>query len=251
MINSFLLAFAMYSRVPMPGPDWEKEKMKYVMVFLPVVGAVVGAVFWGFGALCAYLSLPGLFRAAGLTAIPLVVTGGIHMDGFLDTADALASCQDRERKLEILKDSRTGAFAVIKGGLYLVCSLGVWSALPERLLPVAAVGFVFSRALAGMSTVIFRNARGTGLLATFTTAAEKRITRAALGVWILLSGGAMILIDPLSGCIAAAFGAAAFLYYRLKSYKEFGGITGDLAGWFIQNCELALGLSYVVSACIR
>ena len=145
MINSFLLAFAMYSRVPMPGPDWEKEKMKYVMVFLPVVGAVVGAVFWGFGALCAYLSLPGLFRAAGLTAIPLVVTGGIHMDGFLDTADALASCQDRERKLEILKDSRTGAFAVIKGGLYLVCSLGVWSALPERLLPVAAVGFVFLR----------------------------------------------------------------------------------------------------------
>ena len=250
MINSFLLAFAMYSKIPMPKPDWEAEKMKYVMAFLPLVGAAVGAVFWGFGALCAYLSLPGLFRAAGLTAIPILVTGGIHMDGYLDTSDALASCQERERKLEILKDSHTGAFAIIKGGLYLVLSLGIWSAVPDRLLPVAAVGFVFSRSVAGMSTVTFKNARKNGLLATFSTAAEKYVTRAALGVWIVLSGAGMVLLDWKAGVLAILLVLVAFVHYRIKSYREFGGITGDLAGWFIENCELVLGLAYAAAACL-
>lgn len=185
MINSFLLAFAMYSKIPMPRADWSREKMKYVMVFFPLIGAVIGLFLWGFGLLCKTLEAPDLFRAAGFTLIPLLITGGIHMDGFLDTTDALSSYQTREKKLEILKDSHTGAFAIIFCGIYLVADLGIWSAIPETLLPVMALSFVFSRSLSGLSVVTFKNARKDGLLATFSSSAERIVTRVLLVLYLI------------------------------------------------------------------
>lgn len=70
--------------------------------------------------------------AGVMTLLPVLVNGGIHMDGFLDTMDALNSYGSREKKLEILKDSRTGAFAVIGFGLYLVASLALWSEANQK-----------------------------------------------------------------------------------------------------------------------
>ena len=250
MLNSFLLAFSMYSKIPVPKPDWSKEKMKYVMCFFPLIGLVVGGLIFGFAWLCGQLSLPPLFRAAGLTLFPILVTGGIHMDGFLDTTDALSSYQTRERKLEILKDSHTGAFAIIFGGVYLVATLGMWSAVPDSLMPVMAVSFVFSRGLAGMSVVTFKNARKEGLLATFSTNAEKYATRAVLALYLLVSGAGMVLLSPVAGGLAVLGSGLLFLYYRRMSYREFGGITGDLAGWFMELCELSMGIFVVIAACL-
>lgn len=247
MINSFLLAFSMYSKIPVPGPDWSEEKMKYVMCFFPLVGVPIGLLICGFGILAAHLALPDLMRSAVLTLIPLVVTGGIHMDGLIDTGDALASCQPRERKLEILKDSHTGAFAVIYAGMYLVACLGMWSGISGRAMAVMAVSFVYSRALSGMAAVTFRNARGSGLLAVFSGSAEKYVTRAVLALYLAAAAAVMILLSPRTGAFAAASGLLAFVYYRVKSYREFGGITGDLAGWFVQICELFMGIAVVIA----
>ena len=88
--------------------------MRYAMCFFPVIGAVIG------GLLSLWICLTGdstgsLFRASVAVLIPLIVTGGIHLDGLLDTADALSSYKTMEEKLEILKDSHTGAFAIIVG----------------------------------------------------------------------------------------------------------------------------------------
>ncbi len=247
MINSFLLAFAMYSKIPVPRADWSEDKMKYVMCFFPLIGVVIGALAVGFGALCSCLDTPELLRASGLTVIPLLVTGGIHMDGFVDTTDALSSYQSRERKLEILKDSHTGAFAIIVTGIYLVVSLGMWSGIPDEYLMVMAISFVFSRALSGMSVVTFKNARTDGLLATFSTNAEKYVTRFVLAVFLLSAGVGMILLDWKAGLFAVAAGLFVFCYYRYKAYKEFGGITGDLAGWFTELCELFMGIAVVAA----
>ncbi len=248
MINSFLLAFSMYSRIPVPKADWSKEKMKYVMCFFPLIGLVVGGLEYGFSWFCRAFGLEGAFCSAGLTLIPLLVTGGIHMDGFLDTSDALSSHQTMEKKLEILKDSHTGAFAIISGGMYLTASFGMWSGISERAMGVMALSFVFSRGLSGLSAVTFRNARGDGLLATFSTGAEKRITRTALVVYLFVSGGGMVFLFPAAGAWAVAVGVLTFLYYRYKSYKEFGGITGDLAGWFLELCELVMGIAVVLAS---
>ena len=107
-MRAAIIAFSMYSRIPMPMFEWKEEDMKYAMCFFPAIGAVIGAVFFGMYLLLDRI-LTGKILAAGiLLAVPLFITGGIHMDGFMDTCDARASYGDREKKLGILKDTHTG-----------------------------------------------------------------------------------------------------------------------------------------------
>ena len=115
--NSFKIAFSMYSKIPVPQSEWTKENMRYVMCFLPIIGAVIGGLVYGWALLASVLGIVGetSFYTAVMILIPVAVTGGIHLDGFLDTSDALSSWQTQEKRLEILKDSRAGAFAVLMG----------------------------------------------------------------------------------------------------------------------------------------
>lgn len=100
--KSLAVAFSMYSRLPMPQMAWEPANMAYAMCFFPLVGCVIGAFLLLAEWLTGLLGISPLLRAAILLLIPIAVSGGIHMDGFLDTADALASHAPREKKLEIL-----------------------------------------------------------------------------------------------------------------------------------------------------
>ena len=99
------MAFALYSRIPMPRLDWESESRKYTLYAFPLVGFAVGIceLLWLW--IAQVLDLHTILTGAVLTALPIWVTGGIHLDGFCDVCDARASHQSRERKLEILKSS--------------------------------------------------------------------------------------------------------------------------------------------------
>lgn len=119
--NSFKIAFSMYSKIPMPKSQWTKENMRYIMCFFPLIGAVIGGLTWLWGIWGMELVQSRLLYVILLVLIPVFVTGGIHLDGLLDTADALNSYQPRERKLEILKDSNAGAFAVITALYIFFC----------------------------------------------------------------------------------------------------------------------------------
>ena len=106
-----------------------------------------------------------LCYAAVGTAIPLLVTGGFHVDGFLDTCDALHSYQPRDRKLEILKDSHIGAFAVIMLALYGLIFVGGFSEIKaSSTLMVAGAGCFLSRVLSGIAVVSFPSAKQEGTL---------------------------------------------------------------------------------------
>ena len=140
---SLLIAVSMYSKVPVPSVNWTRERMGYVMCWFPIVGIFCGI------ALIIWIEVGNLFHLSpemtGIVAavVPLLVTGGIHMDGFLDTCDALSSYGEREKKLEILKDPHVGAFGVIACGLYLLICAGVMCELAERgFLLLAVPAFV-------------------------------------------------------------------------------------------------------------
>ena len=93
MVESFIIAFSMYSRIPMPFIEWSERGMKYAFCFFPLIGAVIGLIMnvYVFAAQAAGLGILA-FSLLG-TAIPLLITGGIHMDGFLDVTDARSSFQ--------------------------------------------------------------------------------------------------------------------------------------------------------------
>ena len=167
--NSFKIVFAMFSKIPVPQAEWTKENMKYMFCFFPFIGAVIGAVSLGAAWLANYLGFNVTFLSVALTVLPVLITGGIHVDGLLDTADALSSWQERKRRLEILKDSNAGAFAVITAGVYFLCWLGAYSEIcfDRQAMIIVAFGFMVSRCFSGLGVITLPKAREDGTVAEF------------------------------------------------------------------------------------
>ena len=207
VLQTIAVAFAMFSAIPVPQFDWNEKNMRYAMCAFPLIGAVCGALW----CLCGALPLPALVRAGGFCLIPVWVTGGIHLDGYADTCDALSSYGGREKKLEILKDPHCGAFAVIRLCSYFLAYFALCTAVQftPRIGLCWTLALVLERALSGLAIASFPLARNTGL------------------ALVLLGGGALVLAALL-----------VFWRYRVVSDRQFGGITGDLAGWFLQKAEL-------------
>ncbi len=242
LLRSLCMCFLMYSRIPAPKVEWKDENMAYAMCFFPLVGLIESALLLLWFLLCRWLSIGPLLFAAGAVGLPIAVNGGIHLDGFCDCSDALASHQTRERKLEIMKDSSAGAFAVIACGVYLLVFFAAWGeeylVMGRRIMAALALAPVLSRALSGFGVVTFKNARTGGLLATFSRAADSGRVRVVMVLWFVLAGAGAVLLSPLAGAACVVGALLTFGFYRISAYRQFGGITGDTAGWFLQLCEL-------------
>ncbi len=241
LVKSFITAFSTYSKIPMPKISWDEENMKYAPCFFPLIGAVIGAVWLLWLCLAEHCGISPLLKAAVATLIPIVISGGIHLDGFCDITDALSSWQPREKKLEILKDPHVGAFAVIGCGCWLLAYCGVMAEMSfNKAAAVCACGFVLSRALSALALVNFRSARPHGMLDTFAQAARKRTVTIISIIYIIICAAVMAAIS-VKYCAAALLACAcAFWLYHHLAYKHLGGATGDMAGWFVQVCELAV-----------
>ena len=238
-MRSLIIAFSMYSRIPMPRCEWNERGMKYSMCFFPLVGAVLGmcsaGVYFALGA----LGFGGISRALVLAVVPILVTGGIHMDGYLDTVDAKSSWKSREEKLQILKDPHMGAFACIYGIVYMLLAAAFFSEAGNGEIISIAMGYIFSRILSGLSVVTFKKAKREGMAAASADASPGAV-RWILALEFVVCAAAMTAVCPRYGLASLAVGACCFGWYRHMAYKSFGGITGDLAGYFLQICELGI-----------
>lgn len=248
--NSFCIAFAMFSRIPVPRADWSQKNMRYMMCFFPFIGIPIGVLTWFAYAVGHMLDLKTGFLAALLVLVPVAVTGGIHIDGLLDTADALSSWQERSRRLEILKDSHAGAFAVITCSVYFLLYYGVYCQMGRRALPVVCISFCLSRTLSGLAVVTFPKAREDGTVAEFSKNAQTLRVRNVLVVYLVLLGAGLLVLDFWLGIAALLAGGGAFWFYHHKAMKYFGGTTGDLAGYFLSICELAIAVVTVAAECV-
>lgn len=239
MWQAFKIAFSMYSAIPMPKTDWNERNMRYAMCFFPLIGVPIGALLMGWLWLCETLAAGTLLTAAVCAVIPVLVTGGIHLDGFCDTVDALSSHQTVEKKLEILKDSHTGAFAILGAIVYFLLDTALWSEYQFTVSTalVLLISFVLSRTLSALALVIFHPAKNSGLLRTFSDLAQKRTVRTVMLLFLVLCFALLLVLDWKSGTLVIVAAALTFWYYHHMSGKQFGGITGDLAGYFVTLCE--------------
>ena len=239
LLASCAIAFSTYSRIPMPQVEWNEKNMRFTLFFFPLVGAAVGAAFWAADRLCGLLELGPLLRAALLTAVPVAVTGGIHLDGYCDTVDALA----------ILKDSSAGAFAVIWCGVWFVLNFALLTELES--VPTAAAGFVLSRILSALAIEHLPSARPAAGPQAGMGAALKARSRfpwwTAAGYLVLCALAVLLWGDPAAGLAALTSAAAFCQIYRSVALSQFGGFTGDLAGWFLQVCELVILAAVVLT----
>lgn len=248
LLKSMIIAFSIYSKIPVPQFAWEEEDMEYMMCFFPWIGGVIGLVFYGWLALCEKVQVGALCRACVAVAIPLIISGGFHVDGYMDTMDAFHSYQSREKKLEILKDSHIGAFAAIMLMLYYLIDLAALSEVVtgKAAFAVAAV-FFLARCLSGIGVVTLKSAKKEGLLYTFASGAQKKGVRLALYVQFTGCIALMVAVSGIYGIVAAVTGVLCFFYFKWKSYRELGGITGDTAGWYVTVCEAAAAVAVAVA----
>lgn len=244
LFRSFAMCFSMYSRLPMPRVDWEKGSMKYVFCFFPLIGAVIGGLELGWYFLAGSWGIHTVLYAAAAALIPVLVTGGIHLDGYLDACDALFSYGDKEKKLEIMKDPRAGAFAVIYCGVYLLACFGMFAQLfqnasLERVCLVAA-GYLLSRCICGICTVSVPCARSSGLAYMFQDGADKSWVRVSLCIWGIACSAAMLWLSAWNFALIASLLILALLLFVRTCRRQFDGITGDLAGFILQISELLI-----------
>ena len=235
ILETVAVAFSMFSALPMPQFDWNERNMRYSLCAFPLVGAVIALAMWGWGRLCLFLSLPDLLRGAGLCLLPVLITGGIHLDGYCDTCDAFASHQVIEKRQEILKDPHIGAFAAIWLCVYFLADFALWTSLPAVRLNVLLGMFCLSRTLSSLALTLFPLREGSGLARTFAETAHRKRVRAVLLLYAAALSLLLLFFRAGETVLAAAL---VFLYYRRMCEKDFGGLSGDLAGWFLQTAEL-------------
>lgn len=248
LIKAMVIAFSIYSKIPVPQFEWKEEDMEYMMCFFPWIGGVIGLFFYGWAVLCEKLAVGRICYTLIAAAIPLILSGGFHVDGYMDTMDAFHSYQSREKKLEILKDSHIGAFAAIMLALYYMIDLAAISELRtgEAVFAVSCV-FFLARTFSGIAVVTFQSAKKEGLLYTFASSAQKKRVRAALYFQAALCMALLLAVSGWYGVAVIVAALVTFLYFKKKSDQELGGITGDTAGFFVTVCEAAAAVAVAVT----
>ncbi|AIQ16437.1 MULTISPECIES: adenosylcobinamide-GDP ribazoletransferase [unclassified Paenibacillus] len=255
-------AFQFLSRFPVKGGgDFSRDLLRRSVVYYPLVGAAIG----GSAALCAAGAawlLPA-WPAAVITLILWVgLTGGLHLDGWMDSADALLSYRSRERMLEIMKDSRVGAMGVLACVLLLLLKAALLAAFIEGgtyyELPLLLLPPVWSRWYMVRAMARYPVARGNeGLAASFAELQPRQERRALLTAALLslAAAAAPLALGAASGTwpqhLAAACLApvAAVLCGHLAARRissRLGGLTGDVYGALNELLEVALLLLLVL-----
>ena len=247
VLRSIATAFTMFSRVPMPRVEWKPEYMRYTLASLPLVGVVLGLVLAVWWLLCRWFSFDIILFGAGVALLPVLYTGGIHLDGYCDTVDALSSHAEPEKKREILKDPHVGAFAVIGVASYLIGYFALASQLDGDHISTAILFCmpVMSRAVAGYISVSAQSS-GAGLLSGMVDAAAETRTKNVLIVWFALAALAMLAASPLAGLFVILGAALSGWLVGRMAKAQFGGMSGDLAGFLVQVGEIVMLMILIV-----
>ena len=240
-------AFSTFSVLPTPRIEWNEYSLKNVLAALPLVGVVIGGVLCLYYWLANLLQLPAILSAAVITILPIALSGGIHMDGYADMTDALSSHAAPEKKRAILKDPHCGAFAVIAVACYLLLYFGLCAALPLdwKTIGLLAITHVLSRAIGSLLSLL-PSANADGMQRAFRDSASKGSVWALI-LWVVLSLCGAAALSPLAAGGMLLAGGLVFLYVRHTAKKQFGGMSGDLAGAGITLSAIAMLLGLVLS----
>jgi adenosylcobinamide-GDP ribazoletransferase len=194
--------------------------------YFPLVGLLLGLLLWLM--VLVFTPLIPQLALAGLLVVALVLlTGGLHLDGLMDTCDGLFGGATRERKLEIMRDSRVGSFGVLGGACVLLLKFAFFASLRERSLPLALLVTLPSARWAMVVALrIFPSARSTGLGAAFHQAVttERLVLASIAALTIVLIAGQWI------GLIVWATTSATTLVLGFWIARSIGGLTGDSYG---------------------
>ena len=246
-MKSFITALQFLTRIHIKNQtDLTAEDFGRSTKFFPLVGLILGTVYmlaaWCLIAVFGWAN----FVTTLLVILPILLTGGLMLDGFMDTVDGVFSGRERERVLEIMKDSRVGSFGVIA----LVCLLLVnWTALRDvKLVLIMTALFVMpiiGRMAMVMAIACFPYARREGMGKIFADMADRKTV-------LLAALTTIIGVVPWGQAAIAALAAALIFAWLLGCWlsSRLGGLTGDTYGAIETLTETVVLLVFWVTSWI-
>jgi adenosylcobinamide-GDP ribazoletransferase len=249
LLRSLLLAFSSFSSIPVPQMEWREGNMRYLMCCFPVIGIVIALVLAAWMWLSGVLGFGSVLFGAGIALIPVAVTGGIHLDGFCDVVDAQSSHASPDRKRDILKDPHAGAFASIGIAAYLVAYTALASELEPSFSLVLLLGgmHVASRCMSSIATLAYPTSSSNGMLSLFHKSGEGKVAFVVVIVELVICSVVMMAANPVVGGVMLAVGLVCLSLLYPFAKTQFGGMSGDLAGFFLQVSELCMLAALVVA----
>lgn len=226
-MNSFLVGLQFLTRIRIVRQTaWTAEDFGRSTRFFPLVGLVLGICY----ALAAWILISVLgmraLTAALLLILPLLLTGGLHADGFMDTVDGVFSGRERERKLEIMKDSRVGSFGVVAFVLLMFLQFALLLDMsPPLLVSVFFVMPIIGRMAMVLAVSCFPYARADGMGKTFADMADRRTVAIAA-----VTTSVLVIPIGLLATLALVLGIVFALLFCRWMTAILGGVTGDVYG---------------------
>jgi len=238
-VKGFYMALGMFCAIPLPFHIWDKKLTSIMVASLPLVGLIIGALWWLAGLLLSVPALPIVMVAAILTVTPFFIAGFIHLDGYMDTSDALLSRRPLEDKLRILKDPNVGAFAVVMLAILFLLQFAAMYAITRsgQYLALLITICVISRCCSALSIFNLRHSSisNYGAMLSQSTGMGHKL-------FVSLLGAAVIALSYFyAGVSGALVSAAVILGFALAVrivYREFKGVSGDLLGYSLVIGEL-------------
>lgn len=256
-MNSFLIGLQFLTRIFVVKQSvWTEQSFGESVKYFPAVGAVLGLICASVVAAVNQLCLPTLTGAIGFAAL-VILTGGIHCDGLMDSADGLFSGREREKILVIMKDSRAGSFGVV--AMILIAALEV-STLTElaRLSTCWLCAAIYSAPIIARLMMVvtigaFPYARPDGMGKAFAKFTTRRTILFATGETLLLLLP-LIVREMFFLSSAAASVVALLVAWKFASFstEKIGGVTGDIYGAVTTLAELSALITFLlVAAALR
>lgn len=244
-MRAFLAALSFLSILPVGKFLPTERDLKKMVDFYPWAGLLFGLIFWGIGYAAQFLPMP--IAAVMLAILPEALTKGFHLDGLADTADAFLSGRPRERKLEIMRDSRIGTMGVLAIAALLGMKTACFGSLPRELFPTAAALMMLS----GRCAIVWhiatsRYAREDGLGGL--NFARKPYAGCFWGIALpplAAAGLGLQSVPVLALLLLPALGA---VLWSGVTRRIIGGATGDTIGCIEELAELAAVAAIVAFA---
>ena len=240
MIKQLIILIQFMTRIPVfVKVEYDEEKLGKSIKYFPLVGAIIGIFLYGINILAGKITVNRQIAAMIIIIAEIFITGLIHIDGLADTADGLFSYAEKEKILEMMKDSRVGTNGAVALILYFMTKVILLSEIrPEYIILYPVISRLSTSINAGLGEYARKNGMSNEIIA--------KNGKKEAGISIIITMILSFIILKVKGLIILIF-AILFILLLMKGVKrKIGGITGDTMGASLELTSILVLLAGVV-----
>lgn len=242
ILESLVVAFQFLTRLYLPiNVEWDMANLRRSLMWFGLVGAFIGVILAGAMTLFNRFDLIPAVSAIIILLIWIFITGGMHIDGISDMADGFFSMRDKEKTLEIMKDSHVGAFAVITIVFLLLIKFEMLKEfiIIEKNVWLLILPPTIARIAAGLVLSFYETTKKSGLGYTFHSSDPRIFWAIGFVVTLIISS-----ILNIKSLIFIGIAILASNLMALWAKKKIGGLNGDIYGAIVETVEV-IGMVFI------